>query len=309
MDPDSTSARCPCCGSEFLPVGTLPADRLAPDTSLTLLERCEGCGTLSSVPDEPPRQGLQTVPDAYLPHRGSTGILGRLAGRSQAAKATLAGRLLPPGLIVDIGCGSGGFLEACRHAAPERRLLGIEPAAGAAALARDRGLEVITAGIEEDLPERARGAAAFTLWHVLEHLEEPRIALQTLRDGLAPGGRILLAVPNASAAERSLFGRRTVSWDPPRHRWHFTPEGLERLAASAGLRTVGRFSLLSDDLYDAVASVRWMLAPRAWVAPRSPRGIAASLAALAAGLPAGLLLASLNRADRRASLGRVLARV
>jgi hypothetical protein len=125
---------------------------------------------------------------------------------------------------------------------------------------------------------------------------------------MAEEGKIVVVVPNAAATERSLFGRHTVAWDPPRHRWHFTPEGITGLMSETGLRVVERFNLLSDDLYDAVASLQWVLYPRVWVDSDSLKGRLATGLAIAGGTPTGLLLAALSPWRQRASMGMILAR-
>ncbi len=306
MQPPSPHLRpCPCCGGPRAPWGPLPPDRLSPRAASVSLVRCGVCGTLESVlPGGPGEAGAPE--GAYLPHAAPAGITGLLARRGQRRKAAVTARLAgSEGKLVDVGCGSGGFLEACRRRWPDRELAGTEPDRGAADLASERGFEVHPAPLEEMLPEPVRGAGVYTMWHVLEHLDDPGGALERLREGLTSEGRIIIAVPNARAWERALWGRHTVSWDPPRHRWHFTPRGLEELARSAGLRTAGRFTLISDDVYDAASSVRWLLYRRAWTDPDSLRGRSALLGGAAAA-PVGLLLGLAVPREGRASLGYVL---
>jgi SAM-dependent methyltransferase len=234
------------------------------------------------------------------------GVRGWLAGRSQDRKASVASPWYMDGPVVDIGCGSGGFLEAWRRGRPHDPLLGIEPSP-AADLATGRGIEVHRQALEEPLPEGARGAGMFTLWHVLEHLEDPLGALERLREALGPDGRIVLAVPNASGLERIVFGPRTIAWDPPRHRWHFTPEGLTAIVGASGLRVLDRFKLVTDDVYDAVGSIRWSVCPEAWAETGSLKERLATGLAIAGGVPLGLGLAALTPWRSRASLGLVLA--
>lgn len=199
-------------------------------------------------------------------------------------------------------------MEAWQRVCPGDRVVGMEPSPRAAEAARSRGLEILETEIEVPLPDQARGGTLYTLWHVLEHLADPVSALINIRDAMAPDGKIVLVVPNAAATERSLFGTRTVAWDPPRHRWHFTPEGLTGLMKVTGLRVLERFNLVSDDLYDAVTSLQWVLYPRVWMDSDSVKGRIATGLALAGGAPIGLLLAALSPWRQRASLGMVLAR-
>ena len=297
---------CPLCGAMRVREGTLPADRFAPNGQGIVLFACTDCGTLESLVPSPLPDS--TEPDGYLPHDVPQGIRGWLSARSQDRKAALVTPWYTSGAVVDVGCGSGGFLDAWRRGRPHDRLLGLEPSPGAASAARMRGHTVLERSIEESVPEELQGAGLFTLWHVLEHLADPVATLKALQKVLVPDGRIVVVVPNASALERSFFGNRTIAWDPPRHRWHFTPEGLTALIGAAGLRVLDRFNLMSDDLYDSVGSLRWALYPRAWVDPGTLKERLATGLAVLGGVPLGLGLATLTPWRQRASLGLILAR-
>jgi len=209
--------------------------------------------------------------------------------------------------VVDLGCGSGGFLEAWLGFRPEATAIGLETAPEALENSRRRGVEVVEGELGDGLPDPLHGAALYTLWHVLEHLDDPAAALRSIVEVIAPSGRIVVAVPNASGFERSLFGDRTIAWDVPRHRWHFTPEGLSALARNTGLRVLDRFNLFSDDVYDAVGSLQGILYPASWVRTGDLRSTLATGLALMGGVPAGILLAALNPWRLRASLGVILA--
>ena len=45
-----------------------------------------------------------------------------------------------------------------------------------------------------------------TMFHVLEHLVDPKRALEYARGLLKPGGRLLLQVPNAASIQARCFG-------------------------------------------------------------------------------------------------------
>lgn len=285
----------------------LPSDRLAPNGPGVRLVACTGCGTLESVPPE----GLSSVAGDsthYLPHETPGGLRGWLAARSQERKASVVMPWAGGDGVVDLGCGSGGFLDAWRRSFPGEEAIGIESSERAIGEARARGIEIVQSSLDDPIPEAVRGRTLYTMWHVIEHLEDPVTTLINVRDGMDPAGRIVLVVPNAAGLERSLFGAKTVAWDPPRHIWHFTPEGLTALAARTGLRVLHRFNLISDDVYDAVASLQWVLYPRAWVDSGSFRGMVAAGLAVAGGVPTGLALAALTPWRQRASLGVVTAR-
>ncbi len=72
-----------------------------------------------------------------------------------------------------------------------------------------------------------------TMWHVLEHLPEPVAALERAAELLAPGGRLIVSVPNNDSWQARLGGDDWLHLDIPRHIYHFTPRSLT-LARGAG---------------------------------------------------------------------------
>lgn len=119
-----------------------------------------------------------------------------------------------------------------------REVLGIEPSpAGAVRAREDHGLEVMGLPVlEVDL-----GPSRFdliTFWHVLEHIDDPAAYLRHVARWLAPGGRILIAVPNFAGIEARWFKRRWAFLDIPRHLYQFTRRGLSQIATQASMRVV-----------------------------------------------------------------------
>ena len=53
------------------------------------------------------------------------------------------------------------------------------------------------------------------LWHSLEHLPTPWLVIQRAAERLAPGGVLLIAIPNIESYEFSLLGRSWVHLDTP----------------------------------------------------------------------------------------------
>lgn len=151
----------------------------------------------------------------------------------------------PPGAarLLDVGCGTGEFLVRMREAGWE--VAGIEPDAASAEIARSKGLDVQQAGLgDARLDDGA--FAAITLNHVLEHLHDPRAALERCRALLRPGGVVWIATPNIASLGHARFGRDWFGLDPPRHLVLFSPRALED--ALAGFAEIRRIRAYRADL-------------------------------------------------------------
>jgi SAM-dependent methyltransferase len=147
--------------------------------------------------------------------------------------------LLAPGAsVLDVGAGRGRFVMSALEGGFDAR--GIEPAPrGAGELRLERE------GIEE--ADVAKGSLdAVTMWHVLEHLDDPAGALSRIRGWLRPGGALLVGVPNLASVQAGLGGSRWYHLDVPRHRVHFTPAGIRSLLRVAGFQPVRTHHVLAE---------------------------------------------------------------
>jgi len=121
--------------------------------------------------------------------------------------------------VLDVGCGRGEFLAACREAGVEAR--GVDTNERSVSDLQQRGLEVSLAAIPECFSALANESLGSVLaMHVVEHL--PVEALFALfRESsrvLRPGGLLMIETPNA---ESILMGASEFWRDPthiaPRH--------------------------------------------------------------------------------------------
>lgn len=148
--------------------------------------------------------------------------------------------------ILDAGCGTGGNLAML---AGFGEVIGAEYDAGAAALARARGVcPVVCAGLPDAMPFAPQAFRLVTLLDVLEHLDDDRASLRTLGGLLAPGGNLLLTVP----AFPFLWGPHD---EQHHHRRRYRAAGLRAVIEAAGLR-LRWLSYYNSALFPAVAAVR-----------------------------------------------------
>ena len=86
----------------------------------------------------------------------------------------------------------------------------------------------------ESLPNKAFDI--ISLWHVLEHLPQTEEVITKIHDLLTSKGVLIVAVPNFSSHDSLHYKKNWAALDVPRHLWHFTPEGLEKMFFSAGFK-------------------------------------------------------------------------
>ena len=133
--------------------------------------------------------------------------------------------------MLDIGAGSGEFVYVLRAAGHDAS--GIEPDDGYASFASQSLNAPVSHGFYQDVQVPEASQDVVTMYHVLEHLESPFDALKRARQWLAPGGRLLVEVPNFEA--RCLFPRARYQ---RAHFHNFNGPALEMLGRKAGYRVL-----------------------------------------------------------------------
>jgi len=211
--------------------------------------RCRSCCALFLDQDLVRERVREFYPENYWWSPG--GLSGRLEGFYRKwvlkldhlafTKKALAGLKDPE--CLEIGSGSGSFTRAAQGEGI--RLRGLEISASAVLRAREQG----TANIETGTIEKAVGEGwifdAVILFHVLEHLPDPRDFMKDLSAVLREGGMLILQVPNTDSWQAKIFGRRWYGLDCPRHVCNYSLKSLEALLGGSGfkIRMIETYSL------------------------------------------------------------------
>jgi SAM-dependent methyltransferase len=219
---------CPVCGTDW-------ARARYGLAGLTLrIVDCTGCG-LGRLHPRPSAQLIgQFYPASYYGVTGAKFVplvegLVRLVGARHVR--SLSRGLAPAARVLDVGCGRGVLLSALARRGFEAHGFEISPSAAVGVDPR------ATIRFGKNLQEAAYPRAFFDqviVWHVLEHLPDPRRTLDEIRRILKPGGRLVVAVPNYSSLQARCCGAGWFHLDPPRHLFHFPAESLRRLLESTG---------------------------------------------------------------------------
>jgi len=97
--------------------------------------------------------------------------------------------------IVDLGCGEGITLEKLHRLFPNRDVLGIDVLAENVDICRSHDCKVEKGDVYNlQLPSRSIDFVLFM--EVIEHLDQPEVAIQEIKRILAPDGRLVIVIPN-----------------------------------------------------------------------------------------------------------------
>jgi SAM-dependent methyltransferase len=255
---------CPVCCRPDTPFYALGKDRLFKKAQGNFeLYRCRFCGSVFQHPFPSQEDIAAFYPQQYWWSNRTNGKSltaglmrrleqcyrgwvnkGHVRFLERCARQRRSGRSL-----LDIGCGNGTFMH----------------------LARAHGF--IAHGM--DISEQALAIARdVTLVHVLEHLRQPEEALRSIRTLIAPGGSMIIQVPNAASLQARLFRGRWYGLDVPRHIINFTPKSLKLLLERTGyeIRSACRFSLRDNpaSLASSLASALDPIGRKGRSGPKSP---------------------------------------
>ncbi len=140
--------------------------------------------------------------------------------------------------MLDLGCGRGIVLGALADRGFE--VHGVEISAEAARGADPRAeIRVATGLADAGYPEAFFDQVL--IWHVLEHLEDPRATLTEVHRILRPGGRLIVAVPNFGSLQARWMGAHWFHLDLPRHLYHFPIRALRDLFTAIGFAIEGEY--------------------------------------------------------------------
>lgn len=223
---------CNLCGSSDIEViGT--RDRHGHPLRTTI---CTRCGLVWSNPRPRSAEVRKYYSTEYrLDYKGrATPSLRQIARSGRGALNRY--RVLQPFLhagarVLDAGAGGGEVVYALRRLGVDAS--GLEPDEQYARHAREvLGVPVAT-GFIQDVEFPPASFDVVTMYHALEHVEDPLAILSRLRTWIADRGVLLIEVPNVEATCISPSNRFHVA-----HLYHFNARTLNALAAAAGFDSI-----------------------------------------------------------------------
>ncbi|CAN5375031.1 class I SAM-dependent methyltransferase [soil metagenome] len=232
---------CPLCGCESAPVVREGQDPNTVNGLIFSVVRCPQCQLHYTNPRPDEASIGRFYPDDYKPHH-RTRKNNRTVDRSffnwlTGSDCPERRGELPfkgPGKLLDFGCGGGTFLKRMSDLGWE--VTGLDAASGAVQRIRN---DLRLPAHLGTLPHPDLAAASFdviTMWHSLEHVHDPMAVLRAAFKLLAPGGQLIVAVPNIDSWPARYFGSDWFGLDLPRHLTHFDPKSLKEMLLLAGYK-------------------------------------------------------------------------
>jgi 2-polyprenyl-3-methyl-5-hydroxy-6-metoxy-1,4-benzoquinol methylase len=161
---------------------------------------------------------------------------------------------LQTGNVLDIGCGTGAFLNTMQTAG--WNIQGLEPDYTARLKAKE--LYNIEAESSEKIFEKeAYAYDAITMWHVLEHVHELQEYIAQQKKMIRTKGKIFIAVPNYTSYDAKYYKEYWAAYDVPRHLYHFSPKSMATLLAPHGLKIDSIKPMWYDSFYVSMLSEKY----------------------------------------------------
>lgn len=207
--------------------------------------RCRSCGAVFNAEYRPLSYSDSYFTDEYRAQYGKTYFedypaISALADRRLDFIFKLmkkeGGAGVSDALLVDIGSAAGFFLQRAKERGV-KHLKGIEISEFAATYSKDKfGLDVEIAPFDKaQLPSEADIISA---WFFIEHLEEPRGAIQRVYASLKRGGIFAFSVPSVFGPLYIFKRDQWAETHPVDHRIDLSPRSAVKILKAAGFRKI-----------------------------------------------------------------------
>jgi len=251
--------KCPVCESISLSIAFTTKDYFLTKETFQIT-RCNLCDFLFTNPRptsaELPRYYLT---EEYLSHtttkKSALNLLySFLRNIAIKKKYSLIAKHKLQGKILDIGCGTGEFLNY--FGKKGWATLGIEPAETPRKFASSKyGLSVFDESHLDKIPSESFDI--ITMWHVLEHVSELNERLDEVKRILKKDGILIIALPNSKSWDAEKYKNYWAAWDVPRHLYHFSISSFTKLMTKHSLIIDEILPMTFDSYYVSMLSEKY----------------------------------------------------
>ena len=227
---------CPVCSGGQLAVHLTNVDLLQHKPGRFTLERCGGCGHIFQNP-RLSLAGLDFYYKDFYDGLGEDGmeLIFGFGAEPYHARAKMVREVARPARWLDVGAGHGHFCAAARAHLPDTRFDGLDLSESIEDAERRGWIEKGYRGLFPELaPQIAGSYDAISMSHYLEHTLDQRAELAAAHTALAPGGHLLIEVPDPEFVLGRVLGRYWLPWFQPQHIHLVSARNLEKLLREAG---------------------------------------------------------------------------
>jgi len=159
--------------------------------------------------------------------------------------------------VLDVGANCGHFLHVAQES--DWTVKGIELSAEALNYAKETyGLSLKHGGVDLLYADTFQ-YDALTMWHVLEHIQQPAKVIKGVANHLKTGGIFACAIPNIESLSARVCGASWRWLSPPAHVHHLTKKALCDICKENGLKLVHSYTVdnfaSNDMIYEYITSV------------------------------------------------------
>lgn len=322
---ESRETRCPICAEDQLEVLLRAPDLLQGKPGQFTLERCQSCQHIFQNP-RLNAAGLEFYYREHVESQGEpAGYLSSVFGQQRGTyrqRARMLQGIHQPKRWLDVGTGAGYFFLEARQIWLDTRFDGLDQAQSVEDGEKSGWIDKAFRGRLSDWVEQmAEQYDVVSMYQYIEHSPAPSAELSLAHRVLAPGGYLIVEVPNPECPVGRWLGRYWMPWYQPQHLHFLSYQNLERLLGELGFETSS--SIFGEahekiDFQQAVlllmnhlcpdAQAPWRASPPEW--PRARYLLKWSVAPLLFLLAALIdaTLAPYLRGERRSNTFRILAR-
>lgn len=245
---------CPSCKHTKFSNHSICKDHTVSGESFALI-KCDKCGLIFTNP-RPDQQniGKYYADESYISHTNKANTPLNLAYKfvrtiTLNQKLTLIKKYTKAQSLLDFGCGSGVFLDFMKT--KHYQIEGLETHTDTALNAEQLTKATIyqhLSNIQKDKYD------IITAWHVIEHVHELKLTLNTLRKALKKDGYLFIAVPNHLSHDATHYKENWAAYDVPKHLYHFDKASFKTLAKNCKLQVINIHPMKFDSFYVSMLS-------------------------------------------------------
>ncbi len=254
-----TLKKCPVCASVNIEKFIETEDFFL-SKELFSLSKCRNCQLVFLNPRPNSEELIKYYQsDEYISHHSKglnpfVALYRYLRKRNISYKYNLVTKIVKSGSLLDIGCGTGEFLNY--FSLRNWQVKGIEPDLGARKHAKDEfGLDVFDENMLNDFANESLDVV--TMWHVLEHVLDVNQRVKTVYRLLKKDGLFVVAVPNYLSWDAVHYNKYWAAYDVPRHLYHFSPNALINLVEKFNFKFLETKPLKYDSYYISLISEKY----------------------------------------------------